>query len=109
MSLFKIKVTSNWLITRTHNVSSCARTALETDLRIEREWRGNLQKNLDAEKTKYAAQQKELQTLRQVRYQVTSGENESLTFIGVVGELQTKPIDICSSPDRLCGSLIKKS
>ncbi|XP_052773317.1 RUN and FYVE domain-containing protein 2-like isoform X1 [Mya arenaria] len=42
------------------------RTALETDLRIEREWRGNLQKNLDTEKAKYTAQQKELQQLRQV-------------------------------------------
>jgi len=37
---------------------------LETDLRIEREWRGNLQKNLESEKTKISHLQKEIQQLR---------------------------------------------
>ena len=37
---------------------------METDLRIEREWRGNLQKNLESEKTKISHLQKEIQQLR---------------------------------------------
>lgn len=42
-------------------------TALETDLRIEREWRGNLQKNLESEKTKITHLQKELHVLRNTK------------------------------------------
>lgn len=40
---------------------------METDLRIEREWRGNLQKNLESEKTKISHMQKELHQLRQTQ------------------------------------------
>ena len=43
------------------------RTALETDLRIEREWRANLQKNLEQEKLKLSQLESEIQQLRQVR------------------------------------------
>ncbi|XP_053392921.1 RUN and FYVE domain-containing protein 2-like isoform X2 [Mercenaria mercenaria] len=49
------------------------RTALETDLRIEREWRGNLQKNLEQEKAKTSQLQKELQ-----HYQTLESDHENL-------------------------------
>ncbi|XP_052266589.1 RUN and FYVE domain-containing protein 2-like isoform X4 [Dreissena polymorpha] len=42
------------------------RTSLETDLRIEREWRANLQKNLDKEKERTSALQREQQQLRRL-------------------------------------------
>ena len=47
------------------------RTTLETDLKIEREWRGTLQKNLEQEKEKVAKLQinvQHLQELRRVKY-----------------------------------------
>lgn len=37
------------------------RTALETDLKIEREWRGTLQKSLEEEREKVSAVQTDLQ------------------------------------------------
>ena len=40
---------------------------METDLRIEREWRANLQKNLEQEKTKTSHLQTEVQQLRQIK------------------------------------------
>ena len=46
-----------------------ARSALETDLKIEREWRGTLQRNLEQEKERVAGLQEEtrlLQTTRKV-------------------------------------------
>ncbi|XP_060572580.1 RUN and FYVE domain-containing protein 2-like isoform X3 [Ruditapes philippinarum] len=49
------------------------KTALETDLRIEREWRGNLQKNLEQEKTKTSQLQKELH-----HYQNLETDHENL-------------------------------
>ncbi|XP_061175010.1 RUN and FYVE domain-containing protein 2-like isoform X2 [Saccostrea echinata] len=42
------------------------RTALETDLKIEREWRGTLQRSLEDEKEKVAAIQTDLQKYKQL-------------------------------------------
>ncbi|XP_060076740.1 RUN and FYVE domain-containing protein 2-like [Ylistrum balloti] len=44
----------------------CKRTALETDLRIEREWRGTLQKTLDQEKEATAQLQAEYTQIKEV-------------------------------------------
>lgn len=43
------------------------RTALETDLRIERDWRISLQKNIEQEKYKIGQLQSEIQQLKQVK------------------------------------------
>ena len=45
----------------------CFRTALETDLRIEREWRGGLQKQIEQEKLKNSELQTEIHQLRQLQ------------------------------------------
>ena len=46
----------------------CAcRLALETDLKIEREWRGTLQQNLDKEKAKVARLQTDIQHLEETK------------------------------------------
>lgn len=42
-------------------------SALETDLKIEKEWRATLQRNLEQEKEKTTRQQQELQQLREVK------------------------------------------
>ena len=47
--------------------SFVSRQTLETDLKIEREWRGTLQKNLDQEKSKLSKLQAELQHLMDVK------------------------------------------
>ena len=49
------------------NLVKIYRTALETDLRIEREWRANLQKNLEQEKSRISELQTELQRLQQIK------------------------------------------
>jgi len=41
--------------------------ALETDLKIEREWRGTLQQSLDKEKTKVAKLQADVQHLDEMK------------------------------------------
>jgi len=41
--------------------------ALETDLKIEREWRGTLQQNLDKEKAKVARLQTDIQHLEETK------------------------------------------
>jgi len=41
--------------------------ALETDLKIEREWRGTLQQNLDKEKAKVAKLQTDIQHLEEAK------------------------------------------
>jgi len=41
--------------------------ALETDLKIEREWRGTLQQNLDKEKAKVAKVQTDIQHLEEIK------------------------------------------
>ena len=43
------------------------RSALETDLKIEREWRAALQKNLDQEKEQVTQLHTELQQFRDVK------------------------------------------
>lgn len=43
------------------------RQTLETDLRIEREWRGSLQKNLEQEKGKTSRLQTEIQHLLEIK------------------------------------------
>ena len=43
------------------------RLALETDLKIEREWRGTLQQNLDKEKAKVAKLQSEVEHLEETK------------------------------------------
>ena len=43
------------------------RLALETDLKIEREWRGTLQQSLDKEKTKVAKLQADIQHLEETK------------------------------------------
>lgn len=47
------------------------RTALETDLRIEREWRGGLQKQIEQEKLKNSALQTEIQALSHLQNEHT--------------------------------------
>lgn len=57
-----------WWIIRANNVG---RSAVETDLKIEREWRASLQKNFEQEKEKVAKLEGEMQAfreLKQVRY-----------------------------------------
>ena len=43
------------------------RSALETDLKIEREWRGTLQRSLEQEKQKVAQLQAEIQHAKELR------------------------------------------
>lgn len=43
------------------------RSQLETDLKIEREWRGSLQRNLEQEKEKVTELQAELQQFKQMK------------------------------------------
>ncbi|KAI0229450.1 RUN and FYVE domain-containing protein 2 [Lamellibrachia satsuma] len=44
-----------------------ARSALETDLKIEREWRGTLQRNLEQEKERVAGLQEDMRLLQTTR------------------------------------------
>ena len=50
-----------------HLPLSLCRLALETDLKIEREWRGTLQRNLEQEKAKLTRLQTEVQHLSDVK------------------------------------------
>ena len=64
----KIRLLLNKLMAKIFNNNvEIYRTALETDLRIEREWRANLQKNLEQEKLRINELQNDLQQLRQVK------------------------------------------
>ena len=50
-----------------HDIVCVQRLALETDLKIEREWRGTLQQSLDKEKTKVAKLQADVQHLDEMK------------------------------------------
>jgi len=71
------------------------RLALETDLKIEREWRGTLQQNLDKEKAKVAKLQTDIQHLEETKkvaqsyhfYHVCSASEESAEKACVYREL----------------------
>ena len=71
------------------------RLALETDLKIEREWRGTLQQNLDKEKAKVAKLQTDVQHLEETKkvaqsyhfYHVCSASEESAEKACVYREL----------------------
>ena len=57
------------------------RSALETDLKIEREWRGTLQRSLDQEKQRVAQLQAEQQHSRDLRkVRVYTGKNTKKIF-----------------------------
>ncbi len=75
------------------------RSQLETDLKIEREWRGSLQRNLEQEKEKVAELQGEVQQSRQIK-KVGSGGRGEMGRVGgrfSIGRAEVRPNGLCCS------------